>query len=782
MRFVEYLLKAVRDAAVYNPEIQDAPACILWPDQNHQWEAIIPILQAEMPELMILGDYAPDKRTGSAIWLRCVIAGKIDDVAIPKDVAPIFYLPGVSRQDLRAIESCPDYLKPLAELQYRGVIWSQINAKDWTILAFLKSDQGGLGLDVAQDSETSNAMKMALSQLLDEDIYPIKGKRLDKDYFNGLLTGGDPVKDVLLWLNQETEFKNSRTENEWKAFVEVCKSQLAFNPQQDGVLAGAAKLANHAGPWQGVWKRFCEAPKRYPNIPLQIRKCQMPSPDIFANESTYGGWPQWNESEENNLRANLLSLNNGNPQTVRTQLSLLEKHHGQRRSLVWAELGESPLALALENLVVLAELTIKPISAGTFGELSIQYQTVGWKVDDAVLKALSVIENPADFKAVTAVIRSLYLPWLEESARYLQKQVDISGYPGGNIGTVTPISYPSGQCLLFVDGLRFDTAKRLQKMLENRGLAIAEKATWTALPSVTATGKAAVSPVKEKLSGEEGNTDFEPCVAATMKSLAGGYQFKKILTDSGWKILAHSENGDGHGNAWCEFGDIDHEGHDRGWKLAKHLDNLLKEITDRINDLLQAGWKSVRVVTDHGWLLLPGGLPKIELSSNLTDNKWGRCAGLKPGASTDQKLYSWFWNPHHHFVLADGVSCFKNGEEYTHGGLSLQECLTLELTVNQKEGAIQALSLEVTDIVWKGLRCNIAVDGSFVGLSVDIRRQPGDASSSVLISEKPLKDNGTASVIIENEELEGQQAVIVLVNTENILVAQVDTIIGGDRA
>ena len=27
--------------------------------------------------------------------------------------------------------------------------------------------------------------------------------------------------------------------------------------------------------------------------------------------------------------------------------------------------------------------------------------------------------------------------------------------------------------------------------------------------------------------------------------------------------------------------------------------------------------------------------------------------------------------------------CFRKGEEYAHGGLSLQECLTLELTITQ---------------------------------------------------------------------------------------------------
>ena len=78
----------------------------------------------------------------------------------------------------------------------------------------------------------------------------------------------------------------------------------------------------------------------------------MPLPDIFANETTFGGWPQWNETEENTLRTNLLSLNNGLSNSVRTQLRLMEEHHGQRRQLVWAELGEAPLALALEELLV----------------------------------------------------------------------------------------------------------------------------------------------------------------------------------------------------------------------------------------------------------------------------------------------------------------------------------------------------------------------------------------------------------------------------------------------
>lgn len=88
----------------------------------------------------------------------------------------------------------PEHLKPLAELQYRGSVWSQINARDWTILAYLKSDQGGLGLDVAQDHDARETMQMALSRVLLEDVALLKGKRLDGDYFNMLLTGVTPCE------------------------------------------------------------------------------------------------------------------------------------------------------------------------------------------------------------------------------------------------------------------------------------------------------------------------------------------------------------------------------------------------------------------------------------------------------------------------------------------------------------------------------------------------------------------------------------------------------------
>ncbi|NBC14742.1 MAG: hypothetical protein GVY09_15690 [Gammaproteobacteria bacterium] len=104
-------------------------------------------LRELLPHLLVLGDYAPAERRGPACRLKCMLARTLEAADWPADAVPVVYLPGVSRADLRAIESCPLPLQPLAELQYRGVFRSQVNGRDWTPYAFLASRRGGLGLE-----------------------------------------------------------------------------------------------------------------------------------------------------------------------------------------------------------------------------------------------------------------------------------------------------------------------------------------------------------------------------------------------------------------------------------------------------------------------------------------------------------------------------------------------------------------------------------------------------------------------------------------------------------
>ena len=49
MTILQYFINAIRNGAIHNLEVQVAPACVLWPDKDRQWEAVIPVLQGELP-------------------------------------------------------------------------------------------------------------------------------------------------------------------------------------------------------------------------------------------------------------------------------------------------------------------------------------------------------------------------------------------------------------------------------------------------------------------------------------------------------------------------------------------------------------------------------------------------------------------------------------------------------------------------------------------------------------------------------------------------------------
>ncbi len=129
MKLIDLLAKEVRASANYNSNVQVAPSVILWIDKQRHWESALPLLQAAMPELIVLGDYAPKQKTGPAIWIKCVVDGALSEIELPTDRTPIVYLPGIERRDLRAIATCPEALMPLAELQYRGSWWIYNNSR-----------------------------------------------------------------------------------------------------------------------------------------------------------------------------------------------------------------------------------------------------------------------------------------------------------------------------------------------------------------------------------------------------------------------------------------------------------------------------------------------------------------------------------------------------------------------------------------------------------------------------------------------------------------------------
>ena len=83
------LLASLQKATDYNRDDTASPAAVLWPDEKREWERLVPRLRMSLPNFLIFGPYDPANRTGPAIWLRCVLAGKVPDIAWPVGTVPI---------------------------------------------------------------------------------------------------------------------------------------------------------------------------------------------------------------------------------------------------------------------------------------------------------------------------------------------------------------------------------------------------------------------------------------------------------------------------------------------------------------------------------------------------------------------------------------------------------------------------------------------------------------------------------------------------------------------
>jgi hypothetical protein len=307
-------------------------------------------------------------------------------------------------------------------------------------------------------------------------------------------------------------------------------------------------------------------------------------------------------------------------------------------------------------------------------------------------------------------------------------------------------------------------------VLRGRGLSASLSWRVTAFPSITATAKPAVSPAANRLGAGVG---LEPTYGGTKVTVQ---VLRKALADEGCQVLLGEDLGEPSGSAWTELGDIDAYGHEHGWRIAHQVEGELRRLRERIEALLEAGWKHVVVVTDHGWLLLPGGLPKVDFPEHLTEVRKGRCARLKPTSTTDELTVPWRWDPNVLFAFAAGSACFEAGKDYEHGGISPQECITPVLTVSV---AKTTSSVTITHVTWRGLRCVVSVEGAGSGTQVDIRAKAADPSSSLAIGgARPIDAAGSASLPASDED-EGAAAVVVAIDNNGSVLGYTSTTVGG---
>ena len=346
---LDRLVARCRDALAYNAGAYAAPVALLWPDEAGQWRPVIDRVGEHLP-VVSLGEYDPAARRGPAYWVRCVVAGTVD-AGLPAGT-PIVYLPGVARSALRAVDSCPAEIAPIAELQYRSQWFSHPNNRDWSVRALLSHPDRGLGLHVADDADTSAVLTLALDRLLDE--------RIDR-----LATAGARRR-----LLPRPHQPRSGPQPARVARRSPGLSQAARRIAVDGVrpeVQGRLRLR------PGASTARCPPPASSATARAAGRTCGSVSPrrrSATRGSSTSSARPvPMSSSSRTSTRgrrttrwprtssAITCATSTCSPSKARRkEIAALEVEHAARRGTVWADLDLAPLAFALEQLVLLAEL------------------------------------------------------------------------------------------------------------------------------------------------------------------------------------------------------------------------------------------------------------------------------------------------------------------------------------------------------------------------------------------------------------------------------------------
>ena len=764
------VLHALKQAENHNSQVMVKPEVILWPDPENQWTEVISVLQEALSQLLIYGSYNPAKKQGPAIWMKCMIAKALPEANWDADAIPIIYLPGVAKSDLRNVENAVFNFQPLLEYQYTGTLFIQENGREWSILAFVENPINGLGIKVAKDNATKDALKKTLPSIFQDREVLANKSIIDADYLNNQLFP-DIIPSILKWMCKGDPFLKAMDAGKQEVFINLCKSQYEFEPDHKNIKAIAEKLGAQKNSWKYVWQLYATAPHKYPEIEalLRLAKPADLGSGMFALPEE--SWPQVNEQKEEVLEQALTKVAKQDAAKALTSLRELEKEHGARRNWVWFELGKSPLTDSLQYLVQMAAKSQEAYSTVSIDSIQNYYTTQGFNIDQHMRKALAAVKTEKDKEIVKSMIQLFYQPWIENMTYKFQKLVA----QDSGIFTAQTATQETETYVLFVDAFRYELAEEFAKRLEKQKLKVSLQASWSAIPSLTPTSKPNVSPIATTVSTQSTITEFRPQLqnGKDLQTQA----FRDALKAAEFKLVTHANDIQTEGKHWQEIGDIDTKGHEEQADMVKRIDELFDQVQEALDVAFERGIKRIKIVTDHGWLLLPGGLPKTPLNAGLTETRWGRCALIKEGAATNLLHLPWRWNPSIFIAYAPGISFFKANKEYAHGGISLHECIVPTVIVENPN--IQKIIAEIKVVKWINLKCTINTSDVPDGYKVDIRTKYNDAKTSIVLSKNKTLQGNKVTLMVD-DAAEHQAATIVLMDEIERILDKKPTTVGGD--
>jgi hypothetical protein len=759
---LDHIKSAVANAKSYNSSQVVAPNVILWPDPEEQWLSIIDILRTEIPALLTYGKYDLEQNQGPAIWIKCMVNRALPEADWSEDEIPVIYLPGIAKSDFKNIEEASHSLQPLMEYQFTGNLWLQENGKEWTILAFMENEDQGLGLNIVRDAITKYALQKTLRTYLLEGKSYFKGQ-VTADFLNQKLVP-DSIPNLLKWMEGGDEALKSLTQDELDGFKDIIKSQYGLELDHSLVLDFALSLGKKKDSWINVWQYFANAPHKYPKVIDYLNQATPSDLGTGMFQLPEDSWPSVNANKEKALEVGLNKLANKSAIEAHKDLIVLWEEHKMRLQWVWVEMGASPFAISLPYLLQLAELSSKTYDNSSIEGLTKYYKEEGYNIDSA-LRNLALSGSSKEHKEMLSNMAKLfYQPWIEKLTLRFQELAKENPNDIINLDSAKVIG--DAQFLLFVDAFRYDLAIEFCTHLPNN-FEVELNQSWSALPSLTATSKPSVSPIASKLSKDSSIKEFQP------NFLNGdpctSHYFRKELKVMEVKYIGSpSEIDDPKQKYWMEIGDIDTKGHQEQSEMFKRIPDLLSELKETIARITEKGISKITIVTDHGWLLLPGGLPKENLHKDLAETRWGRCAQMKKGAVSEHLQLPWTWNPNEFIAYAPGISFFKKNEEYAHGGISLHECMTPLITVKVKKEKHTSKAL-IEEYKWVGMRLQVSTSGTLEdGFNLDVRTKRENSNSSITIGS--VKQEELDWKVMVDGDYEGKAGYLVLLDPHGIIV------------
>ena len=563
---------------------------------------------------------------------------------------PIVYLPGVSRSALRAVDTCPPELAPIAELQYRSQWFSHPNNRDWTVRALLVAPRARprpASRRRRRHERGAAAGARPAARRADRPAGEAGARRRLLPRARQPRSGPQPARLA----RRPAGLPRRLDDAQWTAFVQQCKADYGFDPTRRR--RGDRRRASSAAARAPGRRSGSGSPRRPSATPASPSSSARPGPTSSSSRTSTPGrrttrWPRTSSAigcatSRRSRRRAPATKSPGSKTSTRW-----------RRSTVWADLDQAPLAFALEQLVALAELTTQPLACDDLDSLTSPTTPsgAGGPTTPCCAHSPPPRRSSRSRGGVGGCRRRCTghgsTPAPRRSRQAIGPMANAHTYEPG-----PPASTAPGTVTVFVDGLRLDVAHRVQERLDERRPRRRRATTsLAALPTVTQTAKPALVPVGDGSARRRARPARRrtPPPARRRRSRCCA----ALMADNGVQVLGPTETGDPSGTAWAEAGEIDHRGHDVGIRLVDHLDEEVDRIVGRIRELLDAGWQRVDVVTDHGWLLLPGGMEKVELPPATTEVKKGRCARLKDGAVVDVPTVPWFWDPDVRIALAPG--------------------------------------------------------------------------------------------------------------------------------